>query len=66
MYWRDRNRVQETDEEDDDNEEEEFESPEEVMDAILALDDLYRARKISEEAYQKRRTELKEILKEMM
>ena len=30
-------------------------SAEEVMDAILALDDLHRAGKIADEAYQKRR-----------
>jgi mono/diheme cytochrome c family protein len=42
-----------------------FESADEVMDAILALDDLHRAGKISDPAYQLRRTELKEILKEM-
>jgi hypothetical protein len=36
------------------------------MDAIIALDDLHRAKKISEGAYQKRRTELKEILKGLM
>jgi len=45
--------------------EDEFESADEVMDAILALDDLHRAGKIKEEAYQTRRAELKEILKEM-
>ncbi len=44
----------------------EFKSADEVIDAILALDDLHRARKISGEAYQKRRAELKEILKGMM
>ena len=44
----------------------EFESSDEVIDAILALDDLHRARSISEEAYRKRRAELKEILKGMM
>jgi len=44
----------------------EFESADEVIDAILALDDLHRAKKISEEAYQKRRAELKDILKGMM
>lgn len=44
----------------------EFGSSDEVIDAILALDDLHRARKISGEAYQKRRAELKEILKGMM
>jgi len=43
----------------------EFESTNEVMDAILALDDLHRAGKISDQAYQRRRTELKDVLKEM-
>jgi hypothetical protein len=52
--------------EEEDEEENEFESSEDVMDAIIALDDLYRAKKISDEAYQKRRAELKDILKEMM
>jgi mono/diheme cytochrome c family protein len=64
MYMRDRNRTDEDDEEDDDGDE--FESPEDVMDAIIALDNLHRAKKISDESYQKRRAELKEILKEMM
>ena len=59
LYLRDRRRGEE------DDEENEFESADEVMDAMLALDDLHRAGKISEEAYQKRRDELKEILKEM-
>lgn len=59
LYLRDRKRGKEDDEED------EFESADEVMDAMLALDDLHRAGKISDEAYQKRRDELKEILKEM-
>lgn len=63
MYLRDRKRVEASDEEADENE---FESPEDVMDAIIALDDLYRAKKISEEAYQKRRAELKEMLKEVV
>jgi hypothetical protein len=59
LFVRDRRRAEGEDEEG------EFESADEVMDAILALDDLHRAGKISEPAYQKRRTELKEILKEM-
>ena len=63
MYLRDRNR---TDEETGEADEEEFESSEDVLDAIIALDDLHRAKKISDEAYQKRRAELKEILKEKM
>lgn len=64
MYLRDRRQSGAEDE--GEEEEEEFESSEEVMDAIIALDDLYRARKIPEEAYQKRRAELKDILKEMI
>lgn len=66
MYLRDRSRRNEDEEDEEDGDEDEFETSEEVMDAIIALDDLYRAKKISEEAYQKRRTELKDILKEMM
>jgi mono/diheme cytochrome c family protein len=63
MYLRDRNRAEETNGETDDNE---FESSEDVIDAIIALDDLHRAKKISDESYQKRRAELKDILKEKM
>ena len=63
LFWRDRNRT-ETDEEEED--EREFETSEDVLDAIVALDDLHRAGKISDEAYQKRRMELKDILKGMM
>lgn len=62
LYLRDRNRLTE----EDGDEEEEFDSSEDVLDAIVALDDLHRAKKISEEAYQKRRAELKDILKGMM
>ena len=42
-----------------------FDSPDEVMDAILALDDLHRAGKITDEAYQARRADLKGILKDI-
>ena len=63
MYRRDRDRV---DDEAGDEEESEFETSEEVLDAIVALDDLHRARKISDEAYQKRRAELKAILQEKL
>lgn len=62
LYLRDRKSLEET----DDDEEPEFESSEDVLDAIVALDDLHRAKKISDDAYQKRRAELKDILKEMM
>jgi len=65
-YLRDRNRTDEEDGEGEDDDEEEFESADDVMDAIIALDDLHRTKKISDENYQKRRSELKEILKEMM
>ena len=41
-----------------------FASADEVMDAILALDDLHRAGKIGDEAYQKRRNDLKGALRE--
>jgi mono/diheme cytochrome c family protein len=64
MYLRDRNRAEERP--GDQAEANEFDSSENVIDAIIALDDLHRAHKISDEAYQKRRGELKEILKEMM
>jgi hypothetical protein len=43
----------------------EFESTDEVMDAILALDDLHRAGKISDEAYATRRDELKQYLRQL-
>jgi len=64
MYLRDRNRVE--DKGDEEDEADEFESSEDVIDAIIALDDLHRSKKISDEAYQKRRAELKEILKGKM
>ena len=63
MFLRDRNKTDDDEEYEDEDEEDEFETSEEVMDAIIALDDLHRAKKIPDEAYQKRRAELKEILK---
>jgi len=64
MYLRDRNRPEA--EGVNGEEEDEFESSDRVIDAIIALDDLHRAKKITDEAYQRRRAELKEILKGMM
>jgi mono/diheme cytochrome c family protein len=61
MYLRDRNRVDE--ELEDEDEETEFDSEEEILDAIIALDDLHRAGKINNEAYRARRDELKARLK---
>jgi mono/diheme cytochrome c family protein len=66
LYLRDRRSVEETDEDGEEDEEQEFDSSEDVLDAIVALDDLHRAKKITDEAYQKRRAELKDILKGMM
>ncbi len=60
LYFRDRRRVPKPQ-----RNESGFDSPDEVMDAILALDDLHRAGKIGDDAYQTRRTDLKTILKEM-
>ena len=61
LYLRDRKRF----EDEEDEEQDEFDSPEDVMDAIIALDDLHRAGKISDEAHRTRRAELKDILKRM-
>jgi len=44
----------------------EYEDPEMLMDAILALDDLYKQGKLDEEAYHKRRAELKAHLKALL
>jgi len=65
MFLRDRGKPDDDDFEEGEGPEDEFETAEEIMDAIVALDDLYRAKKIPDEAYQKRRAELKERLKEL-
>ena len=54
-----RNRANEEQEDEPDDD-----APEAIMDAIVALDDLHRAGKLSTDAYQKRRAELKSRLKE--
>lgn len=55
-------------EEDDDyyDDEVEFDDAEQIMDAIIALDDAYRAGDLGEEAYKKRRADLKTQLKELV
>lgn len=63
MYLRDRNKEEDLEDEDEDDEDDEFEDSDAIMDAIIALDDLHRAGKISDEAYKKRRAELKDALK---
>jgi hypothetical protein len=65
MFLRDRGKPEDDEFEDGEENEDEFESAEEVMDAIIALDDLHRAKKIPEEAYQVRRGELKKRLQEL-
>ena len=62
LFLRDRRKSQ--DEDDEVAPEPAGESPEEIMDAIIALDDQYRAGNISEDAYQKRRADLKAQLKD--
>jgi mono/diheme cytochrome c family protein len=64
MYLRDRN-ARPAPDQTADEEEDEFEDPDSVMDAIIALDDLHRAKKIPDIAYQQRRAELKEQLKKL-
>ena len=64
LYMGDRFRTKEDADSEDD--EDEFETPEDVMDAIIALDDLKNAKKIPNDAYHKRRTELKERLRNKM
>ena len=44
---------------------EDLESPEALLDAIVALDDLYQAGELPEAAYQQRRAELKERLRQI-
>lgn len=57
LYWRDRGRPEE------EGEQAEFDDPESLMDAIIALDDLHRAGKLPDETYKQRREELKNSLK---
>jgi mono/diheme cytochrome c family protein len=46
-------------------EEAEFQTADEALDAILALDDLHRAGKISDSAHKSRRDELKDVLRQL-
>jgi hypothetical protein len=69
LYMRDRTRLLKEEKEDQEkengqNEEDALgEDPENIMDAMIALDDHYKAGEIPKEAYEKRRMELKERLK---
>ncbi len=61
FYLRERRSI----EQEEEVEESPYETEEEVLDAILALDDLHRAGKLNDAAYQERRAELKALLEEM-
>ena len=69
LFLRDRTRLLKEEKEDQEkknlqNEEDALgEDPENIMDAMIALDDQYKAGEIPKEAYEKRRMELKERLK---
>jgi mono/diheme cytochrome c family protein len=64
LYWRDRQKEEDEDAlgEEDDEDEEEM-SQDDILDAIIALDDQFRAGNLSEEAYQERRAKLKAMLR---
>jgi mono/diheme cytochrome c family protein len=62
MYMRDSKKEDDL-EDDEEDEGAELEDTDSIMDAIIALDDLHRAGKIADEAYKKRRAELKDALK---
>lgn len=62
LYWRD-NRKNKDGDIDEEDEEDEYGDADSILDAIVAIDDLHRAGKLSDEAYQKRRAELKSALK---
>jgi len=64
LFWRDRKRITSEDDEIlDDQGLEEAENTDEILDAIIALDDQHNAGNIADEAYKQRRAELKEKLK---
>jgi hypothetical protein len=69
LFWRERKHAGETEEEDDDDdddddlEDDKEATQDEIMDAIVALDDQLKSGNISEEAYKQRRAELKAKLK---
>ncbi len=60
LYLRERNRVDAGAGDDGD----EFKTPEEIIDAIVALDDLHRTGKLTDAVYKERRAQLKDRLKD--
>lgn len=66
FYWRDRRAEAEEDDLDDDNDaEDDAMSEDDILDAIIAIDDQFRAGNLSEEAYKERRAELKGMLRNL-
>jgi mono/diheme cytochrome c family protein len=63
FYVRDRRAGTDEDDLEDEGEDEEELSEDDILDAIIALDDQYRAGNLSEEAYKERRAELKAKLR---
>lgn len=63
LYWRDRHQTAAENEADLDEAEAPAEATDDLLDAIVALDDQFKAGKIPEAAYQQRRAELKDKLK---
>ena len=64
MYLRDKKKQTEEGEEgEEDDDDDQLDDTESIMDAIIAIDELHRAGKISDEAYKKRREELTSALK---
>lgn len=65
LFWRDRQLGTDDDDDEDDNadEDEDPAGEEDILDAIIALDDQFRVGNIPEEAYRQRRAELKARLK---
>jgi hypothetical protein len=66
LYRRNRGEQAEVEEEEAIEAEPEGESSEALMDAIIALDDLYRAGELPEDAYHTRRQELKTRLEKLL
>ena len=70
LFWRDRQRagVEDENEEDPDAEEDagDASTQDEILDAIVALDDQLKSGNISEQAYKERRAELKAKLKKLL
>ena len=65
LYRRNQADVDEEEEEEEDESPDPSDDPDELMDAIIALDDLYREGKLPEEAYQARRQDLRSRLEKL-